>query len=106
MAIDGYILGLLTVDRYRNEISSMSILTFVFVCLLFEQHSFPPFQPITIRVTYFENCARQRNLTNHFACFILEFTAFKIATLEEVFDVVRKTFQISSLLWFSITYEL
>ena len=51
--------------------------------------------------TYFENCARQRNLTNHFSCFILEFSAFKIVTLKEVFDVVRKTFQISSLLQFS-----
>ena len=74
--------------------------------LTFEQHSFPPFQPIIIWVTYFENCARQRNLTNHFDCFILEFTAFKIAIAEEVFDVVRQTIQISSLLLFSITYEV
>ena len=39
----------------------------------------------------------QRNLTNHIVSFILEFTASKMATIEEAFDVVRKTFGISTL---------
>ena len=36
-------------------------------------------------------------LTNHIVSFILESTASKMATIEEAFDVVRKTFGISAL---------
>ena len=59
-------------------------------------HSLPPFQPITIRVTYVENSARQSNLNNYIVCFILEFKAFKMTTFEEAFDVVSNTFRFPS----------
>ena len=47
--------------------------------------------------TYFGNWARQSNLTNHIVSFILESTTSKMATIEEAFDVVCKTFRISAL---------
>ena len=47
--------------------------------------------------TYFGNWARQSNLTNHIVSFILESTTSKMATIEETFDVVCKTFRISAL---------
>ena len=42
----------------------------------------------------FRELCTPRNLTNHFACFILEFSAFKTATFEEAFGVGTNTFQI------------
>jgi len=47
--------------------------------------------------TYFGNRAHQRNLTNHIVSFFLDLTIFKMATIEEAFDVVCKTFRISTL---------
>ena len=47
--------------------------------------------------TYFGNWACQSNLTNHIVSFILESTTSKMATIEEAFDVVCKTFRISAL---------
>ena len=47
--------------------------------------------------TYFGNWARQSNLTNHIVSFILESTTSKMATIEEAFDIVCKTFRISAL---------
>ena len=47
--------------------------------------------------TYFGNWARQSNLTNHIVSFILESTTSKMATIEETFEVVCKTFRISAL---------